>query len=153
MGTLTVKASSVSVAIVDDHEAVRLGFAGMCENSDLELVGEAATVREIISKINGLECQVVVMDLSLADGSLVTENVSQLVAAGSAVLIYSIADDGGIDLLDEEKKGRIFKVLAQTVSEIKTGKVVIRSVAGESWTVSLFASDPSATSEDVFLRL
>ena len=96
MGTLSVIASNVTVAIVDDHEAVRLGFAGMCENSDLQLVGEAATVPEIISKINGLECQGVVMDLSLADGSLVTENVSQLVAAGSAVLIYSIADKANL---------------------------------------------------------
>ena len=55
MGTLSVIASNLTVAIVDDHEAVRLGFAGMCENSDLRLVGEAATVPEIISKINGLE--------------------------------------------------------------------------------------------------
>jgi len=35
---------------------------------------------------------VVVMDLSLADGSLVAENVRQVVDSGSAVLIYSIAD-------------------------------------------------------------
>ena len=92
MASLAIDPSNVRVAIVDDHEAVRLGFAGMCAKSDLELVGEAATVRELISKINGLECQVVVMDLSLADGSLVAENVSQLIAAGSAVLVYSIAD-------------------------------------------------------------
>ena len=36
------------------------------------------------------------MDLSLADGSLVAENVSQLVAAGSAVLVYSIADKANL---------------------------------------------------------
>ena len=80
MASLAIDPSNVRVAIVDDHEAVRLGFAGMCAKSDLDLVGEAATVRELISKMNGLECQVVVMDLSLADGSLVAENVSQLIA-------------------------------------------------------------------------
>jgi DNA-binding NarL/FixJ family response regulator len=32
------------------------------------------------------------MDLSLADGSLVAENVRQLIEAGSAVIVYSIAD-------------------------------------------------------------
>ena len=96
MASLAIDPSYVRVAIVDDHEAVRLGFAGMCSSSDLELVGEAATVRELISKINGLECQVVVMDLSLADGSLVAENVSQLIAAGSAVLVYSIADKANL---------------------------------------------------------
>ena len=96
MASLAVEISNVRVAIVDDHEAVRLGFAGMCASNDLELVGEAATVRELISKINGLQCQVVVMDLSLADGSLVAENVSQLVSSGSAVLVYSIADKANL---------------------------------------------------------
>jgi two-component system uhpT operon response regulator UhpA len=96
MASLAVNTSSVRVAIVDDHEAIRLGFAGMCATNDLELVGEAATVREIISKINGLQCQVIVMDLSLADGSLVAENVSQLVSSGSAVLVYSIADKANL---------------------------------------------------------
>lgn len=84
--------TAVRVAVVDDHEAVRLGFAGMCQSEELDLVGNAETVREVLSQINGRDCQVVVMDLSLADGSLVAENVRQLVEAGSAVLIYSIAD-------------------------------------------------------------
>ena len=96
MASSTVEISNVRVSIVDDHEAVRLGFAGMCASNDLELVGEAATVRDLISKINGLQCQVVVMDLSLADGSLVAENVSQLVSSGSAVLVYSIADKANL---------------------------------------------------------
>ena len=82
----------VRVAIVDDHEAVRLGFAGMCQSEELDLVGNAETIREVLSQINGRDCQVVVMDLSLADGSLVAENVRQLVESGSAVLIYSIAE-------------------------------------------------------------
>jgi len=64
-----------------------------------------------------------------------------------------LADDGGIDLLEAQKKESLFKELSQTLSGIKAGQVVIRSVAGESWTVSLFASDSSAKSQDVFMRL
>jgi branched-subunit amino acid transport protein len=64
-----------------------------------------------------------------------------------------LADDGGIDALGTEKKEILFKELSQTLSGIKVGKVVIRSVSGESWTVSLFASDPSGASQDIFLRL
>lgn len=64
-----------------------------------------------------------------------------------------LADDGGIDLLEIEKKESLFEELSQTLSGIKAGKVVIRSVAGESWTVSLFASDSSVPSKDIFLRL
>jgi DNA-binding NarL/FixJ family response regulator len=82
----------VRVAVVDDHEAVRLGFAGICESEALDLVGNAETVRGVLAQINGRDCQVVVMDLSLADGSLVAENVRQLIEAGSAVIVYSIAD-------------------------------------------------------------
>ena len=83
---------SVRVAIVDDHEAVRLGFAGSCAANNFERVGSAATVAELLEQIEGKDCEVVVTDLSLDDGSLVQENVERLVNAGSAVLIFSIAD-------------------------------------------------------------
>ncbi len=94
-----------------------------------------------------------IRDQIRAQGFQDTQLIAAVFSARERGVEVQLADDGGIDLLDEEKKSRIFKVLAQTVSGVKAGKVVIRSVAGESWTVSLFASDPSATSEDVFLRL
>ena len=82
----------IRVAIVDDHEAIRLGFGNYCIQQNVELVGSAATVDELLEQIQGKDCAVVVTDLSLSDGSSVTENVSRLVAAGPAVLIFSIAD-------------------------------------------------------------
>lgn len=82
----------IRVAIVDDHEAIRLGFSNYCLQQNVELVGSAATVDELLAQIDGKDCAVVVTDLSLSDGSNVTDNVSRLVAAGPAVLIFSIAD-------------------------------------------------------------
>lgn len=82
----------VRVAIVDDHEAVRLGFAGTCKQFEFDLVGSAATVPELLEQIEGKDCEVVVADLSLADGSLVQDNIERLVAANTAVLVFSIAD-------------------------------------------------------------
>jgi DNA-binding NarL/FixJ family response regulator len=82
----------IRVAIVDDHEAIRLGFGNYCEKQNVELVGSAATVDELLEQIDGTDCAVVVTDLSLSDGSSVSENVQRLVAAGPAVLIFSIAD-------------------------------------------------------------
>jgi DNA-binding NarL/FixJ family response regulator len=82
----------VRVAIVDDHEAVRLGFAGSCQKFNFDLVGSAGTVDELLDQIQGRDCEVVVTDLSLDDGSLVATNVERLVEAGPAVLIFSIAD-------------------------------------------------------------
>jgi DNA-binding NarL/FixJ family response regulator len=84
--------NTVRVAIVDDHEAVRLGFAGSCEKYSFDLVGSGATVDEVLSEIADKDCEVVVTDLSLDDGSLVAANVERLVEAGPAVLIFSIAD-------------------------------------------------------------
>jgi DNA-binding NarL/FixJ family response regulator len=71
---------------------VRLGFAGVCQEFNFELMGSAPTVPELLAQIEGKDVEVVVTDLSLADGSLVSENVEQLVEAGPAVLIFSIAD-------------------------------------------------------------
>lgn len=82
----------IRVAIVDDHEAIRLGFSNYCVQQNVDLVGSAATVDELLTQIEGKDCAVVVTDLSLSDGSTVTENVSRLVGAGPAVLIFSIAD-------------------------------------------------------------
>ncbi|MDA8992834.1 response regulator transcription factor [Aquiluna sp.] len=82
----------VKVAIVDDHEAVRLGFAESCRARSLNLVASSPTVDELIESLGSNDCDVVVMDLSLDDGSSVTDNVEKLIATGSAVLIFSIAD-------------------------------------------------------------
>jgi len=81
----------ITVAIVDDHEAIRLGFAGACQKHGYKLLAEAATVPELLAKLK-TPPQVVVLDLSLADNSNPAENVKQLIDFGSEVLIYSIAD-------------------------------------------------------------
>ena len=81
----------IKVAIVDDHEAIRLGFAGACLEYGYQLVAHAPTVDELIPKLNK-KPQVVVLDLSLADGSEPSQNVRKLIDYGTEVLIFSIAD-------------------------------------------------------------
>lgn len=83
---------SVSVAIVDDHEAVRYGFSGACEEYGYDLIASAATVPELMKSLGRRKADVVVMDLSLADGSLISENVRSVSSTGMPVLIFSIAD-------------------------------------------------------------
>jgi len=81
----------ITVAIVDDHEAIRLGFAGACQEYGYQLLAQAPTVPEVLSKLKK-KPQVVVLDLSLADGSQPAENVRALIDYGTQVLIFSIAD-------------------------------------------------------------
>lgn len=84
--------SPITVAIVDDHEAVRYGFAGACEEFGYTMIASAATVPELLEKLGRTSVDVVVMDLSLADGSLVSENVRAVTQRKMPVLIFSIAD-------------------------------------------------------------
>ena len=82
----------VRVAVVDDHESVRIGLKSAFLENGYDVVVAAASVDEFIEALAGREVDVTVLDLSLGDGSSVTENVKRVQAAGSAVLVHSIAD-------------------------------------------------------------
>lgn len=82
----------VTVAIVDDHDAIRFAFKAACAEFGMEFVDSAGSVSQLLEKNPQLSCQVVVLDLSLADGSIVSENVTALIKTGAQVVIFSIAD-------------------------------------------------------------
>lgn len=87
---LTVPA--VRVGVIDDHESVRLGLRAAFLDGGFDVVLSAASVDEFIAELDGRECDVVVLDLSLGDGSTVTDNVKAVQTAGCAVLVHSVAD-------------------------------------------------------------
>ena len=89
-------AQPVCVAIVDDHDAVRYGVQGACAEAGYQFCGSAGSVSELLEARKPLGCDVVILDLSLADGSQVEMNVKSLIEAGSQVLIYSIADKAAL---------------------------------------------------------
>lgn len=82
----------VRVAIVDDHESVRLGLHAAFSAAGFDVVASTASVSDLVDTRDGREIDVVVLDLSLGDGSSVTDNVKAVQATGSAVLVHSIAD-------------------------------------------------------------
>lgn len=82
----------VTVAIVDDHDAIRLGFRAACDEYNFELLASAASVDNLMQVIGDAVPQVTVLDLSLSDGSLVEDNVRRVRELGAQVLIFSIAD-------------------------------------------------------------
>lgn len=91
-----VDTTAVRVAVVDDHESVRLGLKAAFADEGYEVVEVASNVDELITALAGREVDVVVLDLSLGDGSSVTDNVKRVQAAGAAVLVHSIADRVGL---------------------------------------------------------
>jgi DNA-binding NarL/FixJ family response regulator len=57
------------VFLVDDHEIVRRGVAGLIDaQPDLEVVGEAGTVQQALARVAATTPDVVVLDVRLPDG-------------------------------------------------------------------------------------
>jgi two-component system, NarL family, response regulator DevR len=60
----------ISVFLVDDHELVRRGIAGLLEaEADINVVGEAATAAQARSRILATVPDVALLDVRLPDGS------------------------------------------------------------------------------------
>jgi two-component system response regulator DevR len=58
------------VFLVDDHELVRRGIATFLESAEgIQIVGEAATAAQALSRIRAVEPDVVLLDVRLTDGS------------------------------------------------------------------------------------
>ena len=58
----------IRVLLVDDHELMREGLRSILEReSDVEIVGEAASGREAVELARTLEPDVVVMDVAMKD--------------------------------------------------------------------------------------
>lgn len=87
------------VALIDDHESVRLGLEAACARAvTKDVVFSGSSVRAYLEwrqRSGAAPADIVVLDLTLGDGTTVTENVSSLVADGSSVLIHSVADRPG----------------------------------------------------------
>jgi DNA-binding NarL/FixJ family response regulator len=84
------------VALIDDHESVRLGLEAAClRTGRKQVVFSGDTVTDYLdwrAYRGEAPADVVVLDLTLGDGTTVTENVSRLVRDGSSVIIHSVAD-------------------------------------------------------------
>lgn len=84
------------VALIDDHESVRLGLEAACARTTTKQVVFSGS--SVVEYLNwrafsaAPPADVVVLDLTLGDGTTVTENVSRLVHDGSPVIIHSVAD-------------------------------------------------------------
>jgi DNA-binding NarL/FixJ family response regulator len=60
----------IRVLVVDDHEIVREGMRLLLsEETELELVGQAASAQEALAQTENLQPDVVLMDLMLPDGN------------------------------------------------------------------------------------
>lgn len=103
----------IRILIVDDHAIVREGLRGLIEfNPDMELVGEAASGEEGVSKALQLRPDVILMDLLMPekDGvSAIKEIKSQWQEARVLVLTSFLEDDKVFPAIENGALGYLLK--------------------------------------------
>lgn len=145
-----VETRPARVAVVDDHESVRVGLKAAFVEAGHEFVLAAPSVDELITGLAGTEVDVVVLDLSLGDGSSVTRNVKSVQAIGAPVLVHSIADR--VDLVREALAAGAAGVIPKSASMSIVVKAAATVARGEvlnnlEWATAIDADRDFAKAE------
>ncbi|MGH3500387.1 MAG: response regulator [Nocardioidaceae bacterium] len=107
-------ASPIRVFLLDDHEVVRRGVAGLLETeADVTVVGEASTAREALDRLPAVRPQVAVLDVRLQDGDGVTvcREIRSAMPDVACLMLTSFDDDQA--LIDAIMAGAAGYVLKQ----------------------------------------
>ncbi len=134
----------IRALLVDDHQIVRSGVRKVLEgHGTIEVVGEASGVHEALSQARALKPDVVILDLTLRDGSGL-DVIADLREGGARVVILSMQDEPAYarkafelgaqgyvvkDAADEELASAIDTVLADRIYVHPT--LAARLVMGE----------------------
>ena len=88
---------TISVFLLDDHEIVRRGIAGLLETEDdIRVVGEAGTAAQALARIPALRPDVAILDVRLPDGDGVTvcrDVRSSVTPPPACLMLTSYSDD------------------------------------------------------------
>ncbi|GAA3746987.1 response regulator transcription factor [Salinactinospora qingdaonensis] len=117
---------SIRVFLVDDHDVVRRGVGALLnDESDIEVVGEAAGAGEAIARIPAVRPQVALLDVRLPDGSgvEVCREVRSRLPDLACLMLTSYADDDALyDSVMAGASGYVLKQIhgSDLVSAIRT---------------------------------
>lgn len=101
------------ILLVDDHEVVRVGVRALIDrHSEMEVVGEAGTVREAVEQTRLLTPDVVVLDIRLPGGSGLDacKQIKALRPETRIIILTSYPDDEVLfDAIDCGAEGYVLK--------------------------------------------
>jgi two-component system, NarL family, response regulator NreC len=158
----------IRVVLVDDHAVVRAGLRRVLEaESDIEVVGEASSVREGVLEVRAQKPDVIVMDVVMPGASGIEGTPLVLHEAPDArVLILSMQDDPRYvrEAFATGASGYVLKEAADTevveaVRQVANGQRYLHPVLGarllesEARQREEEASDPLSEREREVLRL
>ena len=132
---------TVSVVLVDDHQAVRDGLrAALAHSSEFLVAGEAGDGCEAVALCERLQPDLVVMDISLPDTSGITLTPEILrVCPHTKVVFFSIYDDEDSIVAAIRAGARGFVLKKAPAREVLNA---LRKVAGGGTFLSQSASGP-----------
>jgi DNA-binding NarL/FixJ family response regulator len=153
--------STTRILIADDHGVVREGLrAVLGSESDMEVVGEAATGKEVVERAAELRPDVILMDIQMPDlnGIEATRRILEANPDVGVVVLTMFEDDDSVfSAMRAGARGYVLK--GAPPSEIL--KVVRAVAAGEAHfgpeiarrLMSFFSEPSPASTQDVFPEL
>ncbi|MEU8925390.1 response regulator transcription factor [Kitasatospora sp. NPDC048545] len=117
---------SVKVFLLDDHEVVRRGVHDLLDaEPDLQVIGEAATVEQALTRVPALRPDVAVLDMRLPDGDGVTvcrELRSRMPELACLILTSFDDEEALLDAIMAGAAGYVLKQISGTdlVSAVRT---------------------------------
>jgi DNA-binding NarL/FixJ family response regulator len=150
--------STIRILIADDHGVVREGLhAVLGSESDMEVVGEAATGKEVVERAAELRPGVILMDIQMPElnGIEATRRILEANPSVGVVVLTMFEDDDSVfSAMRAGARGYVLK--GAPPSEIL--KVVRAVAAGEAHfgpeiarrLMSFFSEPTPATAQDIF---
>ncbi|HWH97150.1 MAG TPA: response regulator transcription factor, partial [Pseudolysinimonas sp.] len=148
------------VFLVDDHEIVRRGIAELVEaERDLEVVGEAGTVRQALARIEATHPDVAVLDVRLPDGNgidLCREIRSRHPEIACLILTAHDDDEAVRSAVLAGAAGYVVKdirgqALVEDIRRVAVGKRLLPATAGRR-VVESFVAAPAPADPGLSLR-
>ena len=130
--------STIRVFLMDDHEIVRRGLADLISlERDMEVVGEAGSTRDAITRIPIAKPDVAVLDVRLPDGSgvEVCRDIRSELPGVHCLMLTSYADDEALfDAIMAGASGYVLKEirgndLIDAIRQVAAGKSLLDPLA------------------------
>ena len=117
---------TIRVFLLDDHEVVRRGVAALLESeSDIEVVGEAATAADAVARIPAVRPDVAILDVRLPDGDGVSvcREIRSRLPGLACLMLTSFSDEEALfDAVMAGAAGYVLKQIhgSDLVSAVRT---------------------------------
>jgi DNA-binding NarL/FixJ family response regulator len=155
--------SAIRVVLVDDHAIVRTGLkAVLADESDIEVVGEAAGGHEALALLERVPADVVVMDLSMndGDGMMATRAITGRGEQASRVLVLTMhAEEAYLEaVLEAGASGYLVKStadreLVEAIRAVSRGEIFVQPSAARVLAQGARRREEHATDRARFERL